>query len=118
MEIARAREIVLAINARCFTTLGFDHALTPLDGVSLAEMLEAKRIVENVNAGNKAAAAFAGGRYTINVVPDDRLIAAVYCLDHYPCSRDPVLAVPHGTSRQKVVAVLTVPNATQDDEDD
>lgn len=117
MEITRAREIVSAINARCFTTLGFDHALPPLDDVSLAEMIEAKRIVENTNDASKAAAKFSGGRYTTSVIPDDRLIAAVYCMDHYPCSRDPVLAVPHGATRQKVVAVLTIPNARDDEED-
>lgn len=117
MEIDRARDIVKAINARCFTTLGFDRELPSLDGVTLLQMLEAKTIVENVNRTNQVAAKFSGGRYTIHVIPDDRLIAAVYCMDHYPCSREPVLAVPSGERHQKVVAVLTIPNPEPGDEE-
>lgn len=114
MHIARARDIVRAINARCFTTLGLEHDLPSLDGVSLAEMIEAKRVVENVNAANEAAAKFSGGRRTIHVVPDDRLIAAVYTLHHYHDSREPILSIPAGATRNKVVAVLTIANVPEE----
>lgn len=118
MDIERARDIVKAVNARGFATMGLDHELPALDGVSLAEMIEAKTIVRNVNKANAATANITGGSRTIYVVPDDRLIAAVYCMHHYPCSREPVLCVPHGQQHQKVVAVLTIPNAEPADEEE
>lgn len=118
MEIERARNIVKAVNARCFVTIGLERELPSLDGVSLAEMIEAKAIVDNVNKSSAAAAKISGGGYSISVVPDDRLIAAVYCMDHYPCSREPVLAIPSGERHQKVVAVLTIPNPEPDDQED
>jgi hypothetical protein len=110
MDTTRAREIVSAINNRCMVTIGVEEELQPLAGGSLEQMLLAKRMVETANRANQAAAKISGGRYTLNVVPDDRLIATAYVLDHYPCSNEPVLSVPYGQSSQRVVAVLSVPN--------
>lgn len=119
MDIARARDIVRAVNARCYATVGIEIELPSLEGVSLAEMIEAKQVVQNLNAANEAAAKISGGSYSISMVPADRLIAAVYTLDHYHDSREPILSIPAGTARQRVVAVLTINNAgAPEDEED
>ncbi|WP_439392386.1 hypothetical protein ACRQ5Q_22585 [Bradyrhizobium sp. PMVTL-01] len=118
MELSRAREIVQAINARCFVTIGLDKDLPSLEDVSLGEMMEATNMVRNANQAARAAAEINGGGCTISIVPDDRLIAAVYTLHHYPCSREPILSIPFGAARQHVVAVLAIPNPTDDDEED
>lgn len=106
MTLERAREIVTAINDRCMATIGLPAKLASLEGVSLEEMIEAKRLVENANTVNQAAAKFSGGSYSISMVPDDRLIAAVYVLDHYPDSSEPILSVPGRRGHQRVVAVV------------
>ena len=116
MDMTRAREIISAINTRCMVTIGLEEELKPLDGVSLEQMLLAKCMVETANRANEAAAKISGGRYTINIIPDDRLIAAAYVLDHYPCSNEPVLSVPYGQSSRRVVAVLSVPIETAEAE--
>lgn len=69
MDLARALEIVGAINDRAAFGMGMTETVRPLAGMSLADMLEAKVLVE---AEDKTA-----------IIPDDRLIAAAYCGEHY-----------------------------------
>jgi hypothetical protein len=116
----RAKEIVKAINARAFFTMGIgDGALPPLAGVSLAEMVEAAEVVRLANATTPAV----DGRRTIHVVPDDRLIAAVYCMEHYPCSNEPIVMVPatrserfaHDKARKALAIVPIEADAEADD---
>lgn len=92
MTPERAQEIVTAINQRCFFTMGIGEAeLSSLKGVTLSEMLHAKLLLERQNAS----AEHVDGQKTIRVVPDDRLIAAAYCMEHYPVSDgEAILAVP------------------------
>jgi len=95
MTPERAQEIVTAINARHMVSMGIDRPLGSLQDVSLAEMLEATSIVEAKNAAAEAHAREHGGGYSISIVPDDRLIAAVYVVDHYQPSREPILYLPN-----------------------
>ena len=90
MTPERAQEIVSAINDRAFFSMGMAEKIGSIDGVSLAEMIEAKAIVE---AGN-AAAPYEDGKRTIRVVPDDRLIAAAYALEHYRPSNEAIVVIP------------------------
>lgn len=108
LTIERAREIVRAINARAFVTMGMADELASLEGVSLAQMLEAVRMISNANAARRAAAAVNGGGVTIDVIPDDRLVAAVYAIHHYPASREPILSIPAAGHRLRCLAVVLV----------
>lgn len=80
MSLARAIEIVGAINDRAAFTLGMTETVRSLEGVSLAEMLEAKVLVEAEDEKH--------------VIPDDRLIAAAYCAEHYDVSAGSIILVP------------------------
>lgn len=96
MTRERAQEIVSAINDRAYFKMGLKEApdIGSLEGVSLAEMLEAKNTVE---AGNKAAqerAKQTGGTYSVSIIPDDRLIAAAYALEHYHPDNEAVVVIP------------------------
>lgn len=120
MRIDRALEIVTAINERCFFTMGITETLAPLSGVSLAEMIEAKAEVEAFNRDEEARQKAEGGSRKIRVVPDDRLIAAAYCAEHYPVSNEAILSLPitgregfwHETDRK---ALALIPLRTSDD---
>lgn len=96
MTPERAKEIVSAINDRAYFKMGLKEApdIGSLEGVSLAEMLEAKNAVE---AGNRAAQEHAkqtGGTYSVSIIPDDRLIAAAYALEHYQPDNEAVVVIP------------------------
>lgn len=108
MTFDRARDIVAAINARCFVTMEIATNLPDLDGVSLAEMVEATAMVRNANAAAVAKAKLAGGGYKIRMVPDDRLIAAVYAIDHFPISNEPILALPADEHHLRALAVVRI----------
>jgi ferritin-like metal-binding protein YciE len=108
MDLTRAQSIVSAINDRAFTTMDLPADMASLADVSLADMIEAKRLVQDANEAAVTAAKGTGERYTIRVVPDDRLIAAVYAIEHYPCSNTAVLALPQRAGRHKALAVLSV----------
>lgn len=123
MTPERAQEIVTAINNRCMFTMdlfGVDK-LHSLKGVSLAEMLEAKEVIE---AQNRAAESVDGSR-TIKMIPDDRLIAAAYCMEHYPASDEAILVMPctrsegfwHETKR-KALAIVPLKQLQDEDEED
>lgn len=122
MTPERAQEIVTAINARCMVSMGIDQPLGSLQDVSLAEMLEAKSIVEAKNAAAQAHASENGGGYSISMVPADRLIAAVYVVGHYQPSRKPVLYLPQpGLFTDRValaVVAMESKEAEQDEEEE
>ena len=117
MTIDRAREIVVAILGRAFVTMDLPGDLSSLTGVSLLDMIHAKEIVEQHNKDAAAAAKLNGGSYSISVVPDDRLIAAVYVLEHYPHSDDAILAVPVKSFLGNVKAVAVQVVEVQKDEE-
>jgi hypothetical protein len=80
----RAANIVRAINQRCFVTMGVgDGALDSLEGVSLADMLAAVAKVRAANDDAEARQRAEGGSRSIFMLPDDRLTAAVYVMEHY-----------------------------------
>jgi len=116
MSPERALEIVCAINDRCFYKMELVDKVHSLEGVSLAEMLEAKTIVE---VGNTAAMK-PGGSMSIRMVPDDRLIAAAYVLDHYHPDPDAICIIPHrGIEGQlRAVAVVAIDREQCSAEDD
>lgn len=92
MNLERAFEIVSIVNDMAFYSMGLWDEGKPVRGlanISLGEMLEAKRLVEEGNA-----APAAEGSRTIHVVPDDRLIAAAYALFHYEPNGDAILIMP------------------------
>ncbi|MRX32776.1 hypothetical protein [Aminobacter sp. MDW-2] len=90
MDVQRANAIVKAINQRAFFAMGIAETVDTLEGVTLADMLEAKEIVQ---AANKAAASI-DGKTELRVVPDDRLIAAAYTLEHYWPDNEAIVVVP------------------------
>lgn len=95
MELARAIKIVAAINDRAMFTMGMVEKVRSLEGVSLAEMIEAKTLVE---AGDDKP-----------IIPDDRLIAAAYCAEHYDVDMGGIIVLPgEDESERKVLAVLSV----------
>ncbi|MEW6256928.1 MAG: hypothetical protein AB1592_13315 [Pseudomonadota bacterium] len=122
MTPERAQDIVSAINARCFVTMGIDQELYSLEGVSLAEMIEAAAIVQAKNAAAEAHARAHGGGYSISMVPAHRLIAAVYVVEHYEPAREPILYLPRlGFFTDRVALALVAMDsreAEQDEEDE
>ena len=124
MTPERAQEIVTAINNRCLFTIDAVDAvnLGSLRGVSLAEMMEAKSIIE---AENLAAVVVDGVRW-IKQVPADRLIAAAYCMEHYPVSEDDaIILMPMSRSecfwheaRRKVLAIVPLKQSQNENEDE
>jgi hypothetical protein len=96
MTDERALEIVRAINQRCYETMGVnDKPLASLDDVSLQNMLTARDLVEAINSRTEQEQKENGGSRTIHMVPDPRLIAAVYCIAHYPeDGKEPILCLP------------------------
>jgi len=90
MDLERAKEIVHAVNSVAYATIGVPNFLSPqwLEKVPLAEMIEAKALVENDNKGRPSNS---DGSKSFSIIPDDRLIAAVYVLLHYDAGRAPIL---------------------------
>jgi hypothetical protein len=75
----RAIEICAAICQRAFHAEGlWDQPMTSLEGVTLGQMLEAAALVERENTRQSAAS-----KVVLHVVPDPRLIAGVFTLEHY-----------------------------------
>ncbi len=77
MDLVRAKQI----NEACFQHVMWGMGLTDkeppsLEAYSLQEMLDASRLVKADNVG----------RQEVTVVCDERLIAALYVLYHYPAS--------------------------------
>lgn len=121
MTPERAAEIVSAINERALFQLDLVASVKPLTDVSLAEMLEAKTMVQAANVAARERQKAEGESITISVVPDDRIIAAAYTLEHFLPSNEAVAVVP---TRQwpydrRVLAVVGLePGQGKDDEDD
>lgn len=81
MTLERAREINELCTAHAFRNLGFDHVeITPLDNLSLQEMLKAARMIQEANEN----APSINGTRTIESFCDTRLLAALYTLYHHP----------------------------------
>lgn len=108
MTPERAAEIVAAINNRAFMSMGLADQAGSLQGVSLAEMLEAKALVKQGNEESEAGARRSGGGYSISCTPDDRLIAAVYTLEHYRPDTKPILCLPWRGFEGDRIAVAVV----------
>ena len=94
MTPERAAEIVSAINDRALYQLGMVQKLGSLAGVSLAEMVEAKNVIEAGNLEARQRQEREGGSITIRTIPDDRLIAAAYALEHYRPTFEAIAVVP------------------------
>src|SRR5690242_19762162 len=122
MTPERANEIVIAINNRAFMSMGLAREAGALTGVTLAEMLEAKAIVKQGNAEREAEASRTGAGYSISSTPDDRLIAAVYTLEHFPPDNEPILCLPwtgfEGDRIAVAVVALDSRNAQAEEDDD
>lgn len=107
MTPERAREIVAAIADRSFMAMGISDKSPSLEGVSLVDMLEAATVVEQANREAKTV----DGMRTFHVVPDDRLIAAVYALEHYDSYGQWIAAKIDGTTT-RVLRVVLMPEPT------
>ncbi len=120
MTPERAHEIVKAINDRCLYTMELVKDVGSLEGVSLAEMLEAKAVVVAENRAAQERAKRDGDSYSITTVPADRLIAAAYVLEHYQPDNDAILFLPHTgiAGEYRAVAVMAVDGERTDCEDD
>ena len=123
MPTEQALNIVEAINQRLMVSMGIgdDKPLLPLDGITLAQMLEATHTVETMNDRASEAAKQSGGGYTIHMVPAERLIAAVFVSEHYPVSHDSILmlppARPHGHPRALLFWPVAPGDIPREDED-
>ncbi|WP_139232516.1 hypothetical protein [Devosia crocina] len=101
MTLDRALEIVGAIADRYIASeINPDHELGSLEGVSLRDMLDACDIVQAENISKS------GGARTIHVVPDPRLIAAVYAFENYQPSRTAILSVRQPGGHLRMMAVI------------
>ncbi|AAL49610.1 unknown [Sinorhizobium phage PBC5] len=89
MPLERARQIVTAINHRAFFAMGISDKSASLEGVTLIDMIEAKARVEKENDAPPV-----DGKKAFTIVPDDRLIAAAYALEHYDGDKSAVAVVP------------------------
>ncbi len=89
MELDRAIAIVRAINQRAFSAMGIGGQCDTLERISLAEMIDAKERVQLENELQSS-----GGARLFYVVPDDRLIAAAYALQHCDAKDEPVVMCP------------------------
>jgi len=90
MELDRAIAIVKAINQRCFCAMGIADKVDSLDGVSLSQMLAAKDRLQLESATSRSV----DGVRRFYTVPDDRLIAAAYALQHYDGDDNAIVVVP------------------------
>jgi hypothetical protein len=115
----RAQEIVTAINNLAFFAMGMaePEKTRPLGGVSLAEMIEATRMVA---ARNEAPAI--DGKKTIHVVPAERLIAAAFVLSNYEGNDEAIVAHPlrgflAGCNRVVVVADIEQKAGEEEEEE-
>lgn len=99
MDPTRAREINAALVAHAMYDMGLrDEDPPSLKGISLEEMIQATRILQKENRDNPN-----GG----SCVCDDRLIAALYVLTHYPAS-DGDEAILVARNQRSGVAVVSL----------
>lgn len=102
MTYERAREIVVAICNRSFLAMGMpQHPEGDLADVSLIDMLTATAMVEVHNRRPGP-----GPGRVIQVIPDPRLIAAVFTLENYDVRGGSIAASSKDMKDAKVVAVL------------
>lgn len=94
MDIERAFAIVHGINCGCYAALDIKGNAIPswLADVSLAEMIEA---VNMVTAKNQEPTLDENGSRCFTIVPDQRLVAAVFTLLHYEPDADLIAAHGH-----------------------
>lgn len=109
-----AVNICQSINAYCFIGMGMPElAKAPVDlsKLSLREMLDAYELVERHNHASWRARD--GKSHTSYLVPDPRLIAAVYVLFNYTPSRldkiEPIVARPRAFREYAFVSVALGP---------
>ncbi len=121
MDLKRALWICKAINQRMFFAMGIgDGKVDPLRTVTLSEMLEARCRVE---LENMAALPGKDKMRTLHVIPADRLIAAVYALEHFDPNNEAVVVMLTrdilGTVSRKALGIVELPgtaDAPQGDE--
>lgn len=108
MPLARAVKIVTAINQRLFFAMGITDQCNSLAGVSLPDMIAAR---DRVRIENSLAKPIDGVRQSY-VVPDDRLISAVYTLEHYDGSDETIVLRggrdADGCTVRKVLVVASI----------
>ncbi len=115
MALNRAKAICAAINDRCFFNIGITETVGSLKDLSLAEMLEAKRIVKNKNRS----ADLENGVRAISLIPDDRLIAAAYTLEHFHADEEEsVISVPLGANIKALAVIIIDRPETDSDENE
>ncbi|WP_331373809.1 hypothetical protein [Sinorhizobium chiapasense] len=90
MPLDRALAIVRAINQRAFFAMGIADKVDALTEISLRDMITATDRVRQADGE----APSDGGKRTFHVVPDDRLIAAAYALEHYDGDDSAVVVMP------------------------
>lgn len=117
MSFDRALEIVHAINNRAFFGMGLNIVgpIGSLEGVSLAQMLEAVTVVKAHDSASE-------GTFprTIHVVPAERLIAAAFVLEHYEPSTEAIVVAPTRQwpyDRRALAVVGLEPGEGQDEEE-
>lgn len=122
MDLPRALNIVARINNQAFLAMGLigsDQVETTaagmsLEGISLAELMEATTVVKAHNAAGGDRIEGGSRMYT---VPDDRLIAAAYVAAHYDADPDnnivfyPIL----GNGQDRVMTVRVIDLLEVDD---
>ncbi|RWP64864.1 hypothetical protein [Mesorhizobium sp.] len=122
MTYEEAEKIVGAINYRAFFAMGLAEPskVVSLEGVSLAQMIEATAVVKAENRRAEAHAKEHGGGYTSCVIPADRLMAAAYVLENYDPDGEAIVMSPYrgwrGNVRALGVTTLTISPETAEAE--
>lgn len=128
MSLDRALELCSIVNSYALATMGVGDVKPLPSDVTLLELVQAGERVrlENDRTTADALAAPEPGRTrTYHIVPDPRLIAAVYAIEHFPLAPAAIIVRP--ATRQEAffsetarvaLAVVPVVEDADDDEDD
>ncbi|MGK9200455.1 hypothetical protein [Sinorhizobium meliloti] len=115
MELDRAIAIVKAIYQRCICATDVVEKVNSLEGVSLSQMLAAKDRLQLENATSRSV----DGVRRFYTVPDDRLIAAAYALEHYDGDENAIVVVPgrdmFGEPCRKALGVVQLEGLTDEE---
>jgi hypothetical protein len=112
MDHERASKIVSATNRGAFVVMGISEEIPEwLGEVSLADMIEAKRVVEERDANQVPDE---NGCKSYSFKPDDRLIAAVYTLLHFEPANEAIVS----DGRGRVLAVVDQSEVSRDEDDE
>ncbi len=94
MPLEEAKRVVRALIGPSLNAMGVPSIKREtLDGVSLADCVFAAHRVKLADEASIAAQRRHGGTLTLSVIPDERLIAAVFALARYHPNNEPIAII-------------------------